>query len=106
MEKLKPVELLRMFDIDPCSPGGADWVELAHRIAAWERWHNGGKAPIVAIVSNMCDQRQLPQRAFYARMRRAIRPLLEADERTLAALGIFPEKKTTTAYAKAAAEFL
>lgn len=105
---MKPVELLEMFSVDVSTAGAADFVELAHRIAAAKR----GLVPVCGhgtaeIVENMRKERNnMPGVGFNARIKKAVQPILDADDATLWELGLVLRKRTGTALAVAAAELM
>ena len=98
-----PAEFCEMFSCDMDSDGLHDFLELTHRIAAEWRGADERKPCCSGIVTMMCKQRGLWSRPFYSRMRRAVRPILEADDETLSALGIVLKKRTSSALAYALA---
>jgi hypothetical protein len=103
---MQPVELLRMYSVDTDCSGAADFLELVYRIAAAWREPDAPRAVCAGVVRSMCQQRGTWTRPFYANMRRAVKPILDADDAALAALGITLEKRTSSALAYALAEWV
>ena len=102
---MEPVDVLEMFSVQP-GPGTADFLELTYSIAAAWRDSGSRKPCCAAIVNDMCKQRGTWYRPFYQQMKRAVKPVLDADDETLAALGISLKKHTSSALAYALAELV
>lgn len=93
--------LLDAFDCNDRRKGYYDFVELVYRIRLFLRESGGKEPPIAAIVDEMCKERNQPRRGFYGNIRRAIAPLLAADEDFWLTLGgKMPEKMTVGGVAK------
>ena len=82
------------------SNGATDFAALV-----FSRLHPRWKGmSLAAVAQEQAALQHLPLRAYYARMKRAVRPLLEADAETLSSIGIpAPKKRTTTALAESIA---
>lgn len=95
-ELWKPAEICEALGCDPDATGFDDFVELCHRIAL--KWVDSGaqRAVLARTVDEMCVARNTFPRAFYQKIKRAVKPVLEADDETLAALGIRLEKRTSS----------
>ena len=93
--------LLDAFDCDDRKKGYYDFVDLVYRIRLKMR-ENPQKEPTTSdIVEEMCKERRQPRRGFYGNIRRAIKPLLDADEDFFISLGgKMPEKMTVGELAK------
>ena len=94
MEPLHLFDVLRAFEVDVDTGGGADFVEYLYRVAAWQLWDPGERLPTGKIAEQMAKQLHIPLRVFYGRMRWAIRPLIEAAPDILAAFGLEPKGRT------------
>lgn len=104
---MKPVELLEIFSIDVSTAGAADFLELAHRIAAAKR----GLVPFCGhgtakIADAMRKERGISLMVFYARIKQAVKPILETDDATLRGFGLVLPKRTGSALAVAVAELM
>lgn len=87
--------LLDAFDCNSQSKGYYDFVELVYRVRL--KWREKGEIyPVLhTIVDEMCKERNEPLRFFYANIRRACSPLLDADEDFYTSLGgKKPERRT------------
>lgn len=102
-----PYELFELFSVDPRHQGAMDFSELCYRLNA-VHWFPDmpGAGNTQEIIKGMARERKLPLRIFYARMKQALRPLLEADDATLAALGVQIRGRTSTAMAAAVADWM
>lgn len=102
-----PYELFELFSVDPTHQGAMDFSELCYRLNA-RTWFPDmpGAGNEQEIIAGMVKERKLPLRIFYARMKQALKPMLEADEATLHALGIKPTARTSTAMARAVAAWM
>ena len=103
MEWMNTVEILQAFGIDADKGGGADFVELVYTMIG-RYWWQGEDIVVGHIVNDMCKAKNTFPRFYYGKIKKAIAPLLDSDEETLSALGIFPEKRTSGMMAKAMAE--
>lgn len=102
-----PYELFELFSVDPRHQGAMDFSELCYRLNAREWFPDmPGAGNTKEIIAGMVKERKLPLRIFYARMKQALRPLLDADPATLDALGIHCAGNTSTAMAAAVAEWM
>ena len=98
-------ELMEMFSIKITNQGALDFGELCARLAVDA--HVLGKMPVRDNVKIMCRMRGIPRQFLYQRMKQDMRPMLEADDATLAALGLVPPgSKTATALAKSVARWM
>lgn len=100
MSKRDVWDLLAMFSVDTMSDGATDFAALvfSRLLPKWK-----GK-PLGAVAADLWKQQKVSPKLFYCRMKRAVRPLLEADAETLLALGVpVPKERTTTAMAQAVA---
>ena len=102
-----PYELFELFSVDPRHQGAIDFSELCYRLNAAEL---GLELPDMGsmggIIRFMMRERRVSAKLFYSRMKAALRPMLEADEATLEALGLRPERRTSTAMAVAVAAWM
>lgn len=93
--------LLDAFGCDDRQRGFYDFVELVYRMRIFLRETPQKDPPTAQIVHEMCKIRKQPRRGFYGNIRRAIKPLLDADEDFFISLGgKMPEKMTVGALAK------
>ena len=93
---MSPEELLEMFQIDYNDGSGGtmfcllvylmiDGVDPDHRDPGMDGPH---------AIAEICKAAFLPRPAVYARMKKALAPIFEAEPETLQALGIRPQKTT------------
>lgn len=80
-------ELLSLFEIDPKKPGAQDFLCLCDMYAIMCRFEQY-RVTVADLAAVLMRQRKLSPLVFWSRMRRAVRPLIEADAETLRALGI------------------
>lgn len=93
--------LLDAFGCNDRLRGFYDFVELVYRIRLKIRENPQKESTTADIVEEMCKERRQPRRGFYGNIRRAIKPLLDADEDFFISLGgKMPEKMTVGALAK------
>lgn len=93
---MRPQHVLERFNVNQNSAGARDWLALTYRYAAGEQ--------ISVIVQDLARKANRPSAAIYARMKRALAPVLGASDAQLRALGICPRERTTTALARACAK--
>ena len=103
---MKPDEILLQLGCDLDAPGMDDFIELCYRVRAAWREPGENRHVMSATVQEMCDVRKTFSRAFYQRMKRAVRPVLNADDATLAEFGIRLRKRTSSELAYCLAEIL
>ena len=98
-------ELMELFSIRITNQGAMDFGELCARLAVDA--HVLGVMHVRDNVKIMCGMRGIPAQFLYQRMKQNVRPMLEADDTTLAALGLVPPPSaTTTALAKSVARWM
>ena len=83
---MKPEELLDLFSVDKMEDGG-----VMFRAYTWNLW-KGMDGP--HAIAEVCKVVHMPRPAVYARMKKALAPVFEADPETLKALGLRPQKTT------------
>ena len=92
---MRPQHILERFEIDQKTAGAKDF--LTYRVAVGERTSE--------VVQDLARQAGMPTVAIYARMKRALAPLLNANLLQLRAVGLDLRERTTTELAKACAKF-
>lgn len=99
-------DFLDLFGCDCGSIGYYYFVEMVYIIRA--KWReNGEKYPVVGkIVGEMCKTHGTFYRALWSQIRRAVLPVLSADDCVLQAYGITLKKRTSSELAYALADFL
>lgn len=80
-------ELLELFGVDPNKPGAEDFYCLADLYGLMSRFPQY-HVTVADLARLRMGERKLSPLVFWSRMKRAIRPLLEADAETLRALGV------------------
>lgn len=80
-------ELVQLFEIDTRKPAVADFILLCDLYGLMSRFPQYSVTVSDLAVMAM-RERKLSPKVFWSRMKRAIRPLLEADAETLRALGV------------------
>lgn len=93
---MRPQHVLERFHVNQNSAGARDWLALTYRYAAGEQ--------ISVIVQDLARKANRPIAAIYARMKRALAPVLNANVLQLRAVGIDLPERTTTALARACAK--
>lgn len=93
---MRPQHILERFHVNQNSAGARDWLALTYRYAAGEQ--------ISVIVQDLARKANRPSAAIYARMKRALAPVLNANVLQLRAVGIDLPERTTTALARACAK--
>lgn len=81
-------ELLQLFEIDTNKPGAQDFLCLCDLYALMSRYQEQYRVTVSDMAALLMQQRKLSPLVFWSRMKRAIRPLIEADATTLRALGV------------------
>lgn len=99
-------DFLDLFGCDCGIIGYYYFVEMVYIIRV--KWREKGeKYPVVGeIVRNMCKMHGTFPRAFWTNVRRAVLPVLSADDCVLQAYGIALKKRTSSELACALADFL
>ena len=80
-------ELLQLFEIDTNSPGAEDFYVLADLYALMSRFPQY-RVSVADLARLRMQERKLSPLVFWSRMKRAIKPLVEAEAETLRALGV------------------
>lgn len=80
-------ELMTLFEIDPEKPGADDFATLADLYGLMSRYPQYS-VTVADLAALLMRQRKLSPKVFWSRMKRAIRPLVEAEAETLRALGV------------------
>ena len=80
-------ELLVLFGIDPAKPGAEDFYVLAELYGLMSQYPQY-RVSVADLAKLRMKERKLSPRVFWSRMKRTIRPLIEADASTLRALGV------------------
>lgn len=80
-------ELLSLFEIDPNKPGAEDFIALSDVYGLMSRFPQYS-VTVADLAALLMRQRRLSPRVFWSRMKRAVRPLIEAEAETLRALGV------------------
>ena len=81
-------ELLDLYGIDQSKPGAQDFVVLADLYGLMSRYQDQYPCTVADLARLLMKNRKLSPMVFWSRMKRAIKPLMEADVDTLRALGI------------------
>lgn len=82
-----PVELMELFGIDTSKQGAKDFDTLCMLVQLF-RTHKDENIYFQDVVSAMCRENNISELVFWSRIKRTIRPLLDADNRVLQALGV------------------
>lgn len=89
MQYFKDAEdLLALFEIDPRKPGAQDFLCLCDLYALMSRYASTYDVTVSDLARVLMQQRRLSPLVFWSRMKRAIRPLICAEQSTLTALGV------------------
>ena len=80
-------DLLLLFEIDPHKEGAQDFATLSDLYGLMSRFPQY-KVTVADLAYILMRQRHLSPRVFWSRMKKAIRPLIEAEAETLRALGV------------------
>lgn len=80
-------ELLSLFEIDPRKPGAEDFATLSDLYGLMSRYPQYS-VTVADLATLLMRQRKLSPKVYWSRMKRAIRPLIEAEAETLRALGV------------------
>ena len=81
-------ELCSLFEINTAKPGAEDFICLCDLYALMSRYGEQYHITVSDMAVMLMQQRGLSPMVFWSRMKRAIRPLIEADASTLRALGV------------------
>ena len=96
-----PEDLLMLYEIDPSAPGARDFCDLVSLSAEVLRFPELG-CGTWAVAKQFIRERRWSPLVYWSRIKKAVRPLLEAAPDTLAALGLTIDgDKQMTAYALA-----
>lgn len=89
MQYFKDAEdLLNLFEIDTRKPGAQDFLCLCDLYALMSRYSTTYDVTVADLARVLMQQRRLSPLVFWSRMKRAIRPLICAEQSTLTALGV------------------
>lgn len=89
MQYFKDAEdLLNLFEIDTRKPGAQDFLCLCDLYALMSRYTATYDVTVADLARVLMHQRRLSPLVFWSRMKRAIRPLISAEQSTLTALGV------------------
>ena len=89
MQYFKDAEdLLNLFEIDTRKPGAQDFLCLCDMYALMSRYTTTYGVTVADLARMLMNQRRLSPMVFWSRMKRAIRPLISAEQSTLTALGV------------------
>ena len=80
-------ELLELFGIDTDKPGAQDFACIADMVALMLRY-DSYRCTVADLAAVQMRTRKLSPKVFWSRMKRTLRPLIEAEAETLKALGI------------------
>lgn len=101
-----PEELLLLFSCDPSTPGGVDFCQLVRDSAQLLAFPELGSGTW-GVATYVMKQRRWSPLVYWSRIKRAARPILDAEDETLAGLGLSLEgKRSAYALAHAAAVVL
>ena len=81
-------DLLALFEIDQKKPGAQDFLCLCDLYALMSRYSTTYAVTVADLARLLMQQRGLSPLLFWSRMKRAIRPLICAEQSTLTALGV------------------
>ena len=80
-------DLCELFGIDTKKPGAEDFICIADMVALMLRY-DSYRCTVADLAGLRMSNRGLSPKVFWSRMKRTLRPLIEAEAETLKALGI------------------
>jgi len=80
-------ELLELFGIDTSKPGAEDFYVMADLYGLMSRFPQY-RVTVADLARLRMQERKMSPMVFWSRMKRAIKPLVEAEAETLRALGV------------------
>lgn len=100
----EPYDILKAFGITEASDGAVWFLELVWELAA--AWDHGRRIGVMGEITKQWQSKGIHPRAYYAKIRAALAPIIQASGEELAAWGLYPEKRTIPSLAYAVATWM